>query len=559
MASAALFVLAWGTVVVLQAPPAAAAGAAPIDLELTQPDGSIFNARQFGDEWENGFETARGYTIVRDPLSRYWAYAKVKPSGDLAATNLLVGLDAPKGISKHVRAEPAKLPDRDLTASSENVGTQSSLVILVEFPDQSAVETTPADWSAMYFGVSNSVRDYYDEVSLGQLAIDPAEETHGTVDDGVVGWVEVESDHPNTGGDTGEANRLLTRDAVLAADPYVDFATYDIDDDGFLSATELHVTVVVAGYERSYGPGCGNSVWGHQWSLFGDEVPTVDGVVFGDFSEGGGYTQFGEMHCDHMATLGIMVHEIGHDLGLPDLYDTDLSSAGVGEWSVMSYGSWLAMPGEDAGSMPTHPDAFSRAYEGWVTPELLVGTHSDTAIPEIETTGTVYQLLENANGIDWTWLHASGTGEYFLVENRQRSGYDAALEGCGLLIWHIDETRTEENTANADEERKLVDLEEADGLDQIDLGTSYSDEGDPYPGTSSNQAFDQTSYPDSDLYSGMASGVSVTNISSCSSTMTADLSTLGGAEGPAQNDFNGDGRSDLAWRNSPRVRTTCGS
>src|SRR3712207_7293034 len=53
--------------------------------------------------------------------------------------------------------------------------------------------------------------------------------------------------------------------------------------------------------------------------------------------------------------------------------------------------------------------------------------------------------------------------EYFLVENRQHVGYDAALPGCGLLVWHIDETRTSSNSANADEKLKLVDLEEADG------------------------------------------------------------------------------------------------
>jgi hypothetical protein len=133
---------------------------------------------------------------------------------------------------------------------------------------------------------------------------------------------------------------------------------------------------------------------------------------------------------------------------------------------------------------------------------------------------------------------SSGTGEYFLVENRQRTGYDAALPGCGLLVWHIDETRTSGNSANADETRKLVDLEEADGLNNLDGVGNRGDAGDPYPGSTNNTQFNDTSNPNSRLYSGSSSGVASENMSGpCSSTMSAALTDPGAVQRPANDNF----------------------
>jgi M6 family metalloprotease-like protein len=410
--------------------------------------------------------------------------------------------------------------------ASPNTGTQRSLVILVKFTDQEPLGSSRAQWGTRFFGSANSIKDYYGEVSYGKLNLAPAAESHGTANDGVVGWLALNRKHPNTAGNTGTANRLLTRDAVRAADRYVNFKSFDKNGDGYLSTKELHVTVVVAGQEAASGAR-GRSVWTHQWSLFGSERPTLDGVVFGDWEHGGGYTQFGEWHKDHMATIGIMVHEIGHDLNLPDLYDTDLSSEGVGEWSVMATGCWLELPGAKPGSMPSHPDAFSKSYEGWLTPQRVSGRQEITSIPQAETSATAIQLRNNPNGVDWTWFESPGSGEYFLIENRQRVGYDAALPGSGLLVWHIDETQTAGYNANDDEARKLVDLEEADGQRDLDTnrddGGNRGDAGDPYPGTSNNTLFNANSKPNSRLYGGARSGVTIAGISGSSSRMSATI------------------------------------
>lgn len=511
--------------------PAEAVPAAPTLFTLTQPDGQTFRAKQVGDEWNNEIETARGFTIKRDTHTGYWEYVQRGGRGRLVLTGLRAGIDSPTRLAKHLRpAVRYRTPNPSLAKTSSpeqsapNLGTQHELVILVDFANQDPL-TTPADWNNRFFGPTESVADYYDEVSYGQLTIAPAAETSGTVNDGVVGWLHLPGNHPDTGSNTGIANQQLTKQAIVAADPYVDFAAYDADDNGYLSAQELHITVIPAGCEASYGikyTGC-KWIWAHEWSLDGVGAPTVDGIQPGVWSKGGRYTQFGEMHFNHQATLGVMVHELGHDLGLPDMYDIDNSSAGVGKWSIMSYGSWQALPTEDAGATPSHPDPFSRSYEGWLTPQQVTGAQLDTAIGQVETSPTAWQFLDNPLGVDWTFNQASGSGEYYLVENREPVGYDAALPGCGLLVWHIDETRTSGNDTNANDSRRLVDLEEADGLDQLDDLSSYGDAGDPFPGSTVNQAFDDASEPNSRLYGGAPTGVSLTNISSCGANVTADL------------------------------------
>jgi hypothetical protein len=225
-----------------------------------------------------------------------------------------------------------------------------------------------------------------------------------------------------------------------------------------------------------------------------------------------------------------MVHEMGHDLNLPDLYDTNPAngdSYGVGEWSVMATGSWTFTGSNFEGSSPVHMDAFSKWYEGWLTPTQITGTQTGVQLTEMTNNADIYQLLDNPGSprpVDWTFNVTSGTGEYFLVENRQQTGYDAGLPGCGLLIYHIDETRRSDNLANANETRRLVDVEEADGLNELDNDSDLEqgDAGDPYRGP---KFFDRTSNPNSNLYSSAWSGVTVNNVSAtCAPTMSADIS-----------------------------------
>jgi M6 family metalloprotease-like protein len=512
---AAMLAAIIATVIVAQS--AQAAPANPVPFTITQPDGTTFSARQWGDEWNNGFETVDGYTIVQDATTGYWVYAAGEVSTSLSPAlvdshMLIVGKDQPVGLSRGLR--PGILnpnPNIESFASiaplSQNFGTQKVLVLLVDFPDQPYTYTA-ADFASLFFGPANSVKSFYEQASRSNFTLSPAEETSG-VADGVVGWLRMSYNHINTGQNTSLANVQLAKDALVAANPYVNYASFDTDHNGYISTNELHIIVIVAGYEASYNTNS-PSVWGHRSSIYGIANPPLDGVYVGNSTFGGGYAQFGEKHGDHIATIGIMAHELGHDITWPDLYDTSLVTEGVGEWSIMGSGSWDNVAGYP-GSSPALPDAWLRWYQGWQTPVEIKGMSIGVTLDPIETTGNSYLLGANPDGVDWNFYVESGVGEYFLVENRQKIGYDGGLPGCGLLIWHIDESKIANNTANQGT-HPLVFLEQADGLNHLMSGYNRGDAGDAFPGSLNKTSFTNLTNPNSNLYSGSDSGTRLFNI-----------------------------------------------
>lgn len=508
---------------------------APIEQILFQPDDTSLLVRQWGDEWSNGFETLDGYTIVQDE-DGWWVYAQLV-EGKLQPYTLIdrtfrIGFAVPIELEKHQRPVieiPQNDPKTKSSLNYQNSGNHATLILLAEFTNRTATYQ-PSHFSASVFGASSSVKHFYNTASYSNLVLIPALETYGTSNDGVIGWINLGYNHPNTGGSTSTQNQLITKNALIAADSYINFASYDNDGDGYISASELHIMVAVAGFESAYSsntPG----IWAHHWDLNSVGLVTLDGVTLGDWYHNGGYSQFGEIHLDHPATIGVMAHELGHDLSWPDLYDTDGSSDGLGVWSIMSSGNWNCTGSNYFGTSPALPDAWLRYYQGWITPTVVSGTITNAPIYQAENNASVYLLCPNPGGVDWEFYQYSGTGEYFLVENRQLVSYDSALPGCGLNILHIDESVTNSNSANANEYHPLVKFMQADGLDELLWGDSYDsergDNGDPFPGVNTNRTFNYSSTPNSRLYSGSDSLAAVTNISNCAATMTADLSYSG--------------------------------
>lgn len=505
-----------------------AAPAAPIEQTLLQPDGSSFPSLQWGDEWSNGFETMDGYTILQDG-SGWWVYAD-QVDGQLKAYRLAgksvpAGSAAPSDLSMHLRPTSTKPAHPGVPIIEyHNSGPQPVLVLLASFSDRSGTYTA-AQFATQVFGTTSSVKDFYDKGSYSNLNLIPVTETHGTANDGVVGWLNLGYAHPNTGNTFTTANQWIVYNALTQADSYVNFSSYDSNGEGYISSSELHIIVVVAGFERSYSSNT-PSVWAHHWDLNSVGFPYLDGVRLGDWYHNGGYSQVGEIHQNHIATIGVLVHELGHDLSWPDLYDTDYSSHGTGDWSIMATGVWNATGTNFIGSSPALPDAWLKWYQGWLTPTVISGTQTGISIPQSETNATAFLLAPNPGGVDWEWYQYSGTGEYFLVENRQLTGYDAGLPGCGLHILHIDES-VSNTTPNSNENHPLVKFMEADGLDEIKNGTDPGDTGDPFPGSTINRTFNYSSTPNSRLYSGADSLAAVTNIGNCMANMTADLTYSG--------------------------------
>jgi immune inhibitor A len=279
----------------------------------------------------------------------------------------------------------------------------------------------------------------------------------------------------------------MARDAAMAADPMVDFTPYDNDRNGFVDA----FVVIHAG---PGGEVTGNSgdIWSHKWVLDGSAL-NVDSTKI-----------FAYLTVPEDCKIGVCAHELGHLLfGFPDLYDTDGSSEGIGDWCLMAGGSWGG-----GGDRPVHPSAWCKANQGWVSVDNRVG-NGTVSIPDVKMSRVVHRL----------WKDGGGGDEYFLVENRQQTGFDTSLPGSGLLVWHVDEAQP----GNTNENHYKVALMQADGKRQMELNVNRGDAGDPYPGTSHNNTFNATSKPNSKSYGDADTSVAVTEISASGPTMTARL------------------------------------
>ncbi len=519
--------------------PAGAVPADPTPRSLAQPDGSTLAARQWGDEWLHGWETLDGFTVVRD-ASGTWRFAARATDGALIATDRTAGRDLPpEGVGPRLRPSGRAVERAAaMRASAQSVagatvvapsGTANVPVVLTTFSDTNPTFAA-SDFNSLLFGAGTwSMRDYYREVSYGRFSVSAGP-------GGVVGWYRASNTHDYYGSDNSEGKDMwpgdLVHDAVAAADAAgFNFAPYDSNGDCYVDVVD--VVHQGSGAEVTGNPA--TDIWSHAWTL--SSAQYYGRSHYGEYTtrsvcSAGGYVKVNsyviepEIYSGGITTMGVFAHEFGHALGLPDLYDTDDSSEGVGRWSLMGGGSWCKV--SRGGDRPAHMDPWCKSKLGWVVPKKVTSTLTGQAIAQAATAADVWQLLDGGP--------VQG-GEYFLVENRQQASFDAGLPGAGLLIWHIDEARAD-NTGECypggpacSTQHFKVALVQADNAYEMEKNTNQGDEGDPYPGWSNNRAFGAATGPDSSLFSGQASGVAVTGISDPGPTMTANLAIDGGGSG----------------------------
>ncbi|RIE03474.1 M6 family metalloprotease domain-containing protein [Cohnella faecalis] len=503
------------------------ASAAPARTDLqtfTQPSGVQFQARLQGDEFLNWAATPSGEILVRDS-NNYWNYAELEENRPTASGRKF-GMDT-KPSSAINKADMEQLFDEhpeefkapaldssvkiDNNAGSQNngpslqqsvsaTGNQKILVLLVEFSNI-GMQYSESEWSNTFFGTTGkTVRNYYNEISNGRLTFLPATESSGTADDGVI---KVALNYAHAAKIDFNQGNAIVHDALVAADPYINFASYDTNGNGAISNDELHIVTILAGYEESYGD-TNLTAWGVTWSLSDENSATLDGKIICNEFKGGKYTQQGERHGNHRATIGILVHELGHMLGLPDLYDYDSSSTGVGQHSLMAFGSWASLTGEYIGTTPTHMDAWSKVQLGFVDPLI--------AKPASNTPYTLKSI--STGGYNVVKLPTSVPEQYFLIENRQKEGYDASLTvNGGIAIWQIDDTQP----VNSDDNRRLVDLK-------------FFNSNNPYYYVGNVTDFGPTTTPNSNRYAmgngydKRNTGIQLSVASSSSSNMVVNVS-----------------------------------
>jgi immune inhibitor A len=385
-------------------------------------------------------------------------------------------------------------------------GDFRALAVLIKFSDKNS-SVNAAEFDTLVFADQQStVRNYYSDVSYGQLDII-------TVNlPSAIGWITAPQTYAyycNDSNGTGSYphnTQKLCEDIINLIDAQVNFADYDNDLDG-----DVDALILIHSGPGAEFTGSDSDIWSHQWGI----IPRIrDGVTISEYCIQPEYWQNpGDITC------GVYCHELGHVFGLPDLYDTNNDSYGVGKWSIMGYGSWNGPSG--MGDYPAYPDAWSRIQLGFADYSNIAANATNVSLPRIEEAGGIIYRLWSSGGIG---------NEYFLMENRQKIGYDSYLPYGGLLVWHIDETQSGNDNqwypGHESSGNYLVALEQADGLFQIEktypIGNS-GNSGDPFPGSASNTVFSALSTPNSNSYDGDNTYVAVSNISSSSATMTADF------------------------------------
>jgi immune inhibitor A len=423
--------------------------------------------------------------------------------------------------------------------------TCRALVLLVDFRDKPAQLDGVHFTNMLFSEARGSMRHYFEENSYGEF--------HLAGD--VYGWYRSACRHSDIVNRDSEAETAddfgldtspgaidtstcafplniwgMVAHAVELASADVDLSLYDNDgadglpssgdDDGFVD-----VLIIVHSGIGAEDLGDLPIAINYMWSLKSDldsyrptRATSFQGIRIGAFAL---VPEIGE--------IGVYAHEFCHLLGLPDLYNSETSVPVVGPLCLMDSGAWNG-PQHARGSVPGHLCAPMKHILGWVQPlKVCLGCEGTdvaerAAIGPHGTDPSPYQVLGNPGGMDWTPA-GTGRGEYFLVENRQRSEgyYEAYLPASGLVIWKFDESVPDNNSPG----KRLAEVIQADGevIDPEDPWRNIPGEpSDFWPGSMGKHDFTPETDPPSSLSGGRFSGVSIRNINlSGPTSITADI------------------------------------
>ena len=381
-----------------------------------------------------------------------------------------------------IAGDDAALMDADPESAVSETETYIPLVMIVMGFQGQAYNAT-YDWSSTIFEGEQSLRQYYEDMSFGKFTFLPVQETSAygidgntskadRADDGVIhvtlstakqkGWA-ISADR------TADLENMNAFSSALSlAAKYMDFSAYDSNGDGVIQNEELAVGFVVAGRDAANHSASYTTsnkkyyIWPHAYSfsecresykrnLAGfPDIPVVDGTkvdsyiaIADSYETNGKYDSTGNNLLQEY--YGTLAHELGHYLGLPDLYDT---SSGGGAWagydvsylSLMNLGGY----GKDLNGQyrPYSLDIWSRVTLGWVEPVTVTPTSSKA---EFDIAGSMDADAEAPIALR---VNTGREGEYYLIENRRFTGWDAGMSnkypafataGGGLILWHIDD------------------------------------------------------------------------------------------------------------------------
>ena len=410
-------------------------------LLFTQPDGSTFQGRLTGDEFMSVLTDASGHALVQD-TDGWYCYAAYNADGSKSCSGVHVGENASSdvlaaslsipygtlnnlGNSKRRRRGEIMAEKKMMVATkSEGSVDRAAVILLVQFSDYSMTYTRD-DFEAMInssgyslYGASGSAKDYFEDQVHG--AYDFTFEVTPIVT--VSGTQAYYGAHSSTDVDKYPQG-IVAEACQLAYEQGLDFSRFDTDGDGEVD----HVFVFVAGKDEAEGGG-DDCIWSHMWYLYdGAGIKLeLNGVLINNYAMSTEYCLFDNGRFQ-FRTIGTFCHEYGHGLGLMDLYDTDYTSSG-GECDPL----WGTLDIMDAGNYNNSGNTPPN-YSAIELDDLGIGVCETLALGDYE----LEPVNENGRYLRYD---TSTSGEYYLIECRSNSGWDAYTGGSGLAIYHIDKS-----------------------------------------------------------------------------------------------------------------------
>ena len=490
-------------------------------------DGSTVSVRLVGDEYMHFLQDGDGtrYTLNQQTGLYSRLSDEVFDAGSRRAALRRAAANA--GI---IRAAARRAKDKSVFQ-----GTKKALVILANFTDSNFKMSHDLDYYKLLVNGVNysggeckgSVRDYFRAQSGGAFDIDFD----------VVGPCPLANNYSyygrNVGGDDAHAGEMVAEACQWAHEQGVDFSRYDWDGDGSVD----QVFVLYAGKGEADG-GNDNTVWPHMYTLsesdYGKAL-TLDGVKVDTYACSCELN--GQSGCNG---IGTFCHEFSHCMGFPDLYDPANYNPwfGMGSYDLMDYGSYSGN-----GFLPVGYSAYEKNECGWIA------LHDMTDISEAAGVDGLKAVSDYGDA--YVVRNKGNNDEYYIVEYRRRTNWDAELPDEGVMITHVDYDKdiwdynvpnmsngtyyTPDGKRHTNTHQRLT-IFHANNRSDSEAGALY-----PY---GSNNALTRSSVPAATLYASNADGtrymhVGIKDIAIASGGETASLSFVppaGGSEDPNPSD-----------------------
>ena len=423
---------------------------------VKQSDGTHVQLMLVGDENFHCYRTTDGLPVLEEQGNYYYATIE---GNELKITNQLAhnveqrsaqelqavaSLPSQEQLVETMRKAPRVTQPRFVGEPiGDLTGSKKGLIILVQFSDLSFYSDDPmATWDEIVntegyrnnYGAIGSVHDYFLKQSNGlfDLTFDVVGPYTAPKSVTYYGANRGNGDNPNT-------VREFIRYAISAANDDVNYQDYDWDNDGEVD----QVFILYAGYGEA-GGAPSYTIWPHESSL-GSYAMFFDGITIDTYAcseelSGDGIGADSPEYVPMLSGLGTICHEFSHCLGLPDLYDTASNSAlvegqyGMGFWDLMDAGCY-----NYNGWVPSNYSGYERKFCGWSDYRELTDPCKVTGLKSVDSGGETYVIYNPGNN-----------NEYYLLENRYKTGWDKGLEGSGLLIYHVNyiPQRWQWNTVN---------------------------------------------------------------------------------------------------------------